>query len=64
VSVGYRQVAVLSISWSNDTMGVKTTEQELLNVFKKYMPCNCYFYLVAKQQANYFLHYLVATILP
>jgi hypothetical protein len=37
VSVGYRNVAVLSISWSNDTMGVKTTEQELLDVFKKYI---------------------------
>jgi hypothetical protein len=34
-SVGYRQVAVLSISWSDDIMGVKTTEKELLDTFKK-----------------------------
>jgi len=28
VSVSYQQVAVLAISWSNDTMGVKNTEKD------------------------------------
>ncbi|KAI9731617.1 MAG: hypothetical protein M1818_007747 [Claussenomyces sp. TS43310] len=44
VSLGYRRVAVLAISWSNDTMSVKTTEKELLDVFQNWEKLANYFH--------------------